>query len=72
MMEYLAGSFQLLAEMIAKRVGRAADDVAVRTFAGALIGAVMVVYLGVNDHSTLDYVGLIHVTATHLETGRLL
>jgi hypothetical protein len=32
----------------------------------------MAVYLGVDDDSTLDYVGLIDATVTQLEAGLLL
>jgi len=43
MLDELARSAQLIAELIAERTGRRPDDLAVQTFAGALVGAMLAV-----------------------------
>lgn len=46
----------------------AAADLAVRTFAGAVIGAIIAVYLSTDETST-DLIGLLDVSLTELEKG---
>src|SRR5258708_3211555 len=69
MLDQLAEAVQLSAEMIAKRVGRRADEFAVRTYAGAMIGALLSALLtGANDPNA-DFVELMDASLAHLEAG---
>ncbi|HEX5499488.1 MAG TPA: TetR family transcriptional regulator [Thermomicrobiales bacterium] len=65
----LAQSAQLCAALVAEREGRAADDFAVRTFAGAVIGAMTAVVLAAADDPAADYVALIDAALAQLEAG---
>jgi AcrR family transcriptional regulator len=69
MLDQLAEAVQLSAEMIAKRVGRRADEFAVRTYAGALIGALLSALLtGANDPKA-DFIELMDSSLAYLEAG---
>jgi AcrR family transcriptional regulator len=60
---------QLLAELVAKRMGRQRDDLAVRTFVGSVIGALMAAFLaGMNDPNA-DVVALMDESLRLLEAG---
>jgi len=71
MLDDLVGAIDLLAEMVGKRVGRDSNDVAVRSFSGALIGMVMGVFLAAGDEvkSELDYIKLFDDAMAQLEAG---
>ena len=45
----------MFSEILAKRVGRSPDDIAVRTLVGAFIGAAIAVYLAAGDLKPEDY-----------------
>jgi AcrR family transcriptional regulator len=64
-----AGAIGVVAELVAKRVGRDAGDIRVRTFAGALVGALIGVYLATEDDPDADYITLIDATLAQLEAG---
>ena len=69
MLDQLAEAVQLSAEVIAKRVGRRADEFAVRTYAGAMIGALLPALLtGANDPNA-DFVELMDASLAYLEAG---
>jgi hypothetical protein len=60
---------QLLSELVAKRVGRRRDDLAVRMFVGAVVGALMAAFLaGMNDPQA-DVVALMDESLRFLEAG---
>jgi AcrR family transcriptional regulator len=65
----LAQTAQLLAELVAEREGRAIDDFAVRTFAGAVIGAMTAVLLAAVDDPNADFVALVDAALAQLEAG---
>jgi AcrR family transcriptional regulator len=65
----LVGSIDMLAEMVAKRVGRSPDELAVRTFSGALIGMIMGVFLVDDSPVTADYVRIFDDAMAQLEAG---
>ena len=69
MLDDLMGAIKLLAAMVGKRVGRSPDDIAVRTFSGALIGTIMGVFLAVDDVETTDYVQIFDDAMAQLEAG---
>ena len=69
MLDQLVAAIQLIAEMVAKRVGRSADDLAVRTFAGATVGAVMAAMLTIIEDPTADLIALMDTSLAYLEAG---
>ena len=69
MLEEFARNLQLIAEIVADRVGRRPDELAVRTLAGALIGAVQAALLTWADDPAADYLALIDTAMAHLEAG---
>ncbi|GAC1456520.1 MAG: TetR family transcriptional regulator [Ktedonobacterales bacterium] len=69
MLDQLAQAVNLTAEMIAKRTGHRADDLAVLTYAGAMLGALLSGMLtGANDPNT-DFITLMDASLAYLETG---
>jgi AcrR family transcriptional regulator len=60
---------RLLAEGVAKRVGREPDDVAVRTFAWALLGVWMSVLFRWVDDNEVDLLTSLDEAMAHLEAG---
>ncbi|MBB6672065.1 TetR family transcriptional regulator [Cohnella nanjingensis] len=69
MMSNLSDTMLLLARLVARRVGRAEDDLAVQTFAGAFVGAIFAV---MNLHATdpeADFGDLLDRALSHLEAG---
>lgn len=59
----------VIAEVVAQRVGRRADDLAVRTFAGALIGVTISTMLPALEDPTADYVEVLDAAMAYLEAG---
>lgn len=69
MLDQLAEGINLVAEVLARRLGREAGDFAVRTYAGALIGALLSAMLtGMNDPQA-DFIELIDGSLACLEAG---
>ncbi len=69
MLDQFAGAMQLLADAMAERSGRRPDDFAVRTVAGAVVGAMMAVLAAMADDPDADLASLIDQAIAHLETG---
>jgi AcrR family transcriptional regulator len=69
MLEEFARNVQMIAELVAERVGRRPDDLAVRTLAGALIGAVMAAMLSWVEGSGRDFQELLDSAVAHVEAG---
>lgn len=69
LLDQFAGMIDLLAEMVAPRVGRRADEVAVRTFAGAVIGAMIAAWFAAAEDPAADYLALIDASLASLEAG---
>jgi AcrR family transcriptional regulator len=69
MLDQLASAIQMTAEMLAKRVGFRADEIAVRTYAGAIIGALISAMLAGTEAPTADYVALMDASLVYLEAG---
>lgn len=67
--DQIAQGFQLLAELVAQRAGRSADDPEVRMFAGAVGGALLAAMLASADDLEEAYPRLIDQTLTYLEAG---
>jgi AcrR family transcriptional regulator len=70
MLEEFARNLQLIAEIVAERVGRPADDLAVRTLAGAVIGVgISAIYAAGELGTTEDYLARMDAGLRHLEAG---
>jgi AcrR family transcriptional regulator len=65
----LARTGQVLTEVVAERVGRAADDFAVRTFVGAVVGVLVAAMLSGSRDPWADLFGLMDVGLEYLEAG---
>ncbi len=69
MLDQLAEAVQLCAGMIARRVGRSADDFEVRTCSGAMIGALLAALLAGAADPQADFVELMDASLAYLEAG---
>jgi AcrR family transcriptional regulator len=69
MLDQFAQAMQLLAGAMAERSGRRPDDFAVRTVAGAVVGAMMAVLAAMADDPDADLASLIDQAIAHLEAG---
>ena len=70
MLDEFARNLDLLAELVAERVGRRADELAVRTLAGAVIGVGISAWYTAGDHaSPKDYLAVMDDGLAQLEAG---
>jgi len=69
MLAQVSDMIEMLAEVIAERVGRPGDDFEVRNFAGALIGMGLGIELTYRNDPTIDYLELFDRGLAHLEAG---
>jgi AcrR family transcriptional regulator len=69
MLDGFGRSIQLLAELVAERTGRRADDSAVRTLAGAVIGVGIAAWFSAPDQSPPDFVAALDEGLAQLESG---
>ena len=69
MLDQFASSMGLLAEVVAERTGRPPDDLAVRTLAGAVIGAMMAVMVALHEDPDADFAELVDEVMGNLEAG---
>lgn len=69
MLDQVADAVQLFAELVARRVGRHGDDIAVRTYAGAMIGAVLSAVLTGIDDLQASIIELMDASLAYLEAG---
>jgi len=65
----LAGTVQLLAAVVAERVGRHPNELAVRSFAGAVIGVSLAAMLAAAEDPTADIFALLDAAMAQLEAG---
>ncbi len=68
-MDELARTVQMIAAVVAVRVGRRANDLAVRTFAGVVMGVGLSTMLAVAEDPTADYITLMDAGLAYLEAG---
>jgi AcrR family transcriptional regulator len=69
MLDQFASAMSLLAEIIAERTGRARNDVSVRTFAGAVVGAAMAAMFAIADDPSSDIAATLDQSMECLEDG---
>jgi AcrR family transcriptional regulator len=68
-MEKFAEGIDLLAGLAARRTGRAADDFAVRNWAGAVVGVVLAAFLGAAADPEADTLAVVDEAVAHLDAG---
>ena len=68
---FFADTIETMVVVVARRTGRPADDIAVRAFAGGLVGAIMGTYLAFDfeDLELPKMLDLIDATLTQIEAG---
>lgn len=69
MLDQFAGMITMIAELLARRLGRQADDPALRAYAGALIGVMLAAFLTGGSELTPDYLGRMDASLAYLEAG---
>jgi AcrR family transcriptional regulator len=69
MMDTFVDGIQVFSEILGRRVGRSPDDIAVRTWVGAFIGAAIAAYLSAGDLKPEDYYDLFDAALRQLEAG---
>jgi AcrR family transcriptional regulator len=69
MLDQFGQAMSLLADVLAERSGRSADDMAVRTLAGAVVGAAMAVLFAMLEDPSADLATLFDQAMEHLEGG---
>ena len=69
MLDQFAQAMSLLAEIIAERSGRFASEVPIRTFAGAVVGAVTAAMFAIADDPHPDIAEAVDQTMACLEGG---
>jgi AcrR family transcriptional regulator len=69
MLDEFTRNVQLVAEVVAERVGRRADDLAVRALAGAVIGVGLAAMLTWAEDPAADYLVLLDAAMAQLEAG---
>jgi AcrR family transcriptional regulator len=65
----ITGSMTMMCEQVAKRVGREPTDPAVRSFTGAVMGTLLVVWLDWANNPDMDVVAALDDALAHLEAG---
>jgi AcrR family transcriptional regulator len=69
MLDQFAGTVRLLTEVVAERVGRRPDELAVRNFAGAVIGVAIAAMIAAMEDPGSDMFALMDAGLAHLEIG---
>jgi len=70
MLDALAATIREVAQVLAKRVGRSPDELPVRAYAGAVIGAGIAVWLtSAEGIETADYIKQFDAAMAYLDTG---
>jgi AcrR family transcriptional regulator len=69
MLDTMVDGIEVFSQILGRRVGRSPDDIAVRTWVGAFIGAAIAVYLTATDLKPEDYIRLFDAALRQLEAG---
>jgi AcrR family transcriptional regulator len=72
LLDQFAAAMSLLAHVIAERTGRQAEDMAVLTLAGAVVGAVVAVTFATVEDPTANLAALVDEAMAHLEAWPVL
>ena len=68
-MDGIVASMEPFAQALGERVGRPADDFAVRNLVGAVIGVGLFVWFAAAASENGDYLALMDAAMAHLEAG---
>jgi hypothetical protein len=63
------GSVEMLADVLAERVGRNSGDFAVRNLVGAVLGTMFTAWLALAEQESPDIVAAMDAALEHLEKG---
>ncbi len=69
MLEDIARTVRWFSQLVAERVGRDADDFALQTFAGAVLGVILAAWFSAVDHPDADLLTLMDRALAQLEAG---
>lgn len=69
MLDQFASTIDLIADLVAKRVGRRADEFAVRTFAGAILGVMFAAMFAHVEDPPAEYLAILDASLAQLEAG---
>jgi AcrR family transcriptional regulator len=69
MLDQLGDGLQLMSALLAKRLGRSADDMAIRTFSGAVLGALTAAIFTAITKPDADILALMDESLAYLEAG---
>jgi AcrR family transcriptional regulator len=69
MLDQLTQAMGLIADLAAERTGRSPDDLAVRAFAGAVVGVAMAAMFALLEDRSADLSTLLDQAMAHLQTG---
>jgi AcrR family transcriptional regulator len=69
MLDEFARNVELIAGVVAERVGRDPGELPMRTFAGALVGAVQAALLAWAEDPDADYLALMDAAMAHVDAG---
>lgn len=69
MLDEFTRTIRMLAEVLARRLGRSEDDFAMRTFAGAIVGVAIAVMLTADEDSAGDLLTLLDQGMEQMEAG---
>jgi AcrR family transcriptional regulator len=69
MLDQFAGLVQLVAELVSRRAGRRVDDVAVRAYAGAMMGVLLSALVVGQEDPSADVVAAMDASLAFLEAG---
>jgi AcrR family transcriptional regulator len=69
MMDEYARGLRVIAELVAERTGRSPDELAIRIFAGALVGVGLAAMMAWTEDPSVDYFTVMDGALAHLEAG---
>jgi hypothetical protein len=69
MLDQVSKAVQVFAELVAERVGRRPDDLAVLAFVGATMGAIMAAVLPAMNDPGADFLALMDAGLAQIEAG---